>query len=131
MKKFLMLSIGLLILLLTGCGGGGSGDGPTLENGATAPEGSSESTSENVSSRANDKRPNIIIVFTDDQGYADLGSQRILNDIHTPNLDLLAAEGVRMTSGYVTAPQCSPSRAGLLTGRYQQLQNFANMAISN
>jgi arylsulfatase A-like enzyme len=128
MKKFLILSIGLLILLLTGCGGGGSGDGTTLENGTTDSGGTSESTSENVSSRAKDKRPNIIIVFTDDQGYADLGSQKILNDIYTPNLDRLAEGGVRMTSGYVTAPQCSPSRAGLLTGRYQQRFGFDSIS---
>ncbi|RED94671.1 sulfatase family protein [Marinoscillum furvescens] len=65
-------------------------------------------------------RPNIIVIFTDDQGYADLGVQGSVNDIKTPNLDALATNGVRMTSGYVTAPQCIPSRAGLMTGRYQQ-----------
>ena len=48
--------------------------------------------------------PNIIVIFTDDMGYADLGVQGIFNDIKTPNLDQLAANGVRMTSGYVTAP---------------------------
>jgi arylsulfatase A-like enzyme len=65
-------------------------------------------------------RPNIIVIFTDDHGYADLGIQNQLNDIDTPNIDELAKNGVRMTSGYVTAPQCTPSRAGLMTGRYQQ-----------
>lgn len=65
-------------------------------------------------------KPNIIVIFTDDQGYADLGIQGQVNDIETPNIDRLAREGVRMTSGYVTAPQCIPSRAGLLSGRYQQ-----------
>ena len=65
-------------------------------------------------------RPNIIIIFTDDQGYADIGINGQLDDIKTPNIDLLAKNGVRMTSGYVTAPQCIPSRSGLLTGRYQQ-----------
>ncbi len=64
-------------------------------------------------------RPNILVLFTDDHGYADLGCQKVLDDIETPNLDRLAAEGARMTSGYVTAPQCVPSRAGLLSGRYQ------------
>lgn len=67
-----------------------------------------------------DERANIIVVFTDDQGYADLGASGILTDIESPNLDQLAADGIRMTSGYATAPQCTPSRAGLLTGRYQQ-----------
>ncbi len=66
------------------------------------------------------QRPNIIVIFTDDQGYSDLGVQGVANDIETPNIDKLAATGVRMTSGYITAPQCIPSRAGLLSGRYQQ-----------
>ncbi|MCK0144539.1 sulfatase-like hydrolase/transferase [Arenibacter sp. F26102] len=66
------------------------------------------------------KRPNIIVIYTDDQGYADIGAYGQVDDIKTPNIDLLAKNGVRLTSGYVTAPQCIPSRAGLLTGRYQQ-----------
>jgi arylsulfatase A-like enzyme len=65
------------------------------------------------------KRPNIIIIFTDDHGYADLSCQGVRNDIKTPNTDKLATEGVRFTAGYCSAPQCRPSRAGLLTGRYQ------------
>lgn len=65
-------------------------------------------------------KPNIIVIFTDDHGYADLGVQGQLSDIKTPHIDELAKNGVRMTSGYVSAPQCTPSRAGLLTGRYQQ-----------
>src|SRR5512132_4016995 len=69
-------------------------------------------------------KPNFIIILTDDQGYADLGAQGVVKDIKTPHLDRLAREGVRMTAGYVTAPQCSPSRAGLITGRYQQRFGF-------
>lgn len=65
-------------------------------------------------------KPNLIVILTDDLGYADLGVQGQEPDVRTPNLDRLAAEGVRCTAGYVTAPQCSPSRAGLITGRYQQ-----------
>ncbi|MFA6563010.1 MAG: sulfatase-like hydrolase/transferase [Verrucomicrobiia bacterium] len=65
-------------------------------------------------------KPNIIVILTDDHGWADLGAQGVLKDIRTPNLDRLAREGVRCTAGYVTAPQCVPSRAGLMTGRYQQ-----------
>lgn len=64
-------------------------------------------------------RPNVVIVYTDDHGYADLSCQGIVDDIRTPHTDRLAHAGVRFTSGYCTAPQCRPSRAGLLTGRYQ------------
>lgn len=64
-------------------------------------------------------KPNVIVIFTDDHGWSDLGVQGIQGDLKTPNLDKLAAGGVRMTNGYVTAPQCVPSRAGLLAGRYQ------------
>ena len=63
-------------------------------------------------------RPNILLIVGDDMGYADVGFQGC-QDIPTPHLDQLAAEGVRCTSGYVTGPYCSPTRAGLLTGRYQ------------
>lgn len=65
------------------------------------------------------RKPNIVLIFSDDQGYADMGCQGC-EDIPTPHMDALAANGVRFTDGYVTAPVCSPSRAGLLTGRYQQ-----------
>ncbi|QGJ70442.1 Aryl-sulfate sulfohydrolase [Planctomycetales bacterium 10988] len=64
-------------------------------------------------------KPNVIVIFTDDHGYADLSCQGMVEDIRTPNIDKLAKGGVRMTSGYVTAPQCVPSRGGLLTGKYQ------------
>ena len=63
-------------------------------------------------------RPNILIIVSDDQGYADAGFQGSKQAV-TPHLDALAKSGVRCTSGYVTYPVCSPSRAGLLTGRYQ------------
>lgn len=65
-------------------------------------------------------KPNIILIYSDDHGWADLGIQGSDKDIRTPNLDAMAREGVRFTRGYVTAPQCVPSRAGVLTGRYQQ-----------
>ncbi len=65
------------------------------------------------------ERPNILLIVSDDQGYADTGFQGAM-DIATPHLDRLAASGVRFTNGYVTHPFCSPTRAGLLTGRYQQ-----------
>ena len=65
-------------------------------------------------------KPNILLVYTDDHGWADLGIQGVDEDIRTPNLDQLARDGVRFKRGYVSAPQCVPSRAGVLTGRYQQ-----------
>lgn len=65
-------------------------------------------------------KPNIVVILTDDHGYADLGCQSARGDIRTPHIDKLAANGVRFTHGYTTAPQCIPARAGLLTGRYQQ-----------
>ena len=64
-------------------------------------------------------KPNILVILADDLGYADLGCQGS-PDVTTPQIDSLAARGVRCTAGYVTAPQCSPSRAGLLGGCYQQ-----------
>ena len=63
-------------------------------------------------------KPNILFIVGDDMGYADVGFHGC-KDIPTPNLDSLAASGVRFTNGYVTGPYCSPTRAGLLTGRYQ------------
>lgn len=63
-------------------------------------------------------RPNILILVADDLGYADLGVQGC-TDVPTPHIDSIARQGVRFTHGYVSAPVCSPSRAGLLTGRYQ------------
>jgi arylsulfatase A-like enzyme len=65
------------------------------------------------------RKPNIIFIVADDYGYADAGFQG-LRDFETPHLDRLAASGVRFTNGYVTHPYCSPSRAAILTGRYQQ-----------
>lgn len=64
-------------------------------------------------------RPNVLLIVADDLGYNDVGFQGC-RDIPTPNLDRLAASGVRCTNGYVTYPVCSPSRAGFLTGRYEQ-----------
>src|SRR5687768_17567208 len=65
------------------------------------------------------RRPNIVLIVADDLGYADLGCQGG-TEIPTPNIDSLARDGVRFTNGYVSCPVCSPTRAGLLTGRYQQ-----------
>jgi arylsulfatase B len=64
------------------------------------------------------RRPNIVLLFADDLGYGELGCQGN-PEIPTPHIDSIARQGVRFTQGYVTAPFCSPSRAGILTGRYQ------------
>jgi len=63
------------------------------------------------------KRPNIVVIVSDDQGYGDVGCYGA-GDARTPHLDALAASGVRLTSFYANAPMCSPTRASLLTGRY-------------
>ncbi|MDA7904227.1 sulfatase [bacterium] len=65
---------------------------------------------------ADDGRPNIIVFFADDLGYGELGCQGN-SEIPTPYIDSIAESGVRFTAGYVAGPNCSPSRAGLLTGR--------------
>jgi arylsulfatase A-like enzyme len=66
------------------------------------------------------EKPNIVLIVIDDLGYADIGAQGISKDVKTPNVDSIASNGVRFTNGYVSCPVCSPTRAGLLTGRYQQ-----------
>lgn len=71
------------------------------------------------SAAAAEDRPNIVVIVADDMGFADIGVHGC-RDIPTPHIDSLAAHGVRCTNGYVSGPYCSPTRAGLLTGRYQQ-----------
>ncbi len=69
--------------------------------------------------QADTPKPNIIVIVSDDAGYADFSCYG--NDVvKTPNIDKLASSGVRFTNAYVTAAVCGPSRAGLMTGRYQQ-----------
>ena len=70
-------------------------------------------------SSINDSKPNIIIILADDAGYSDFGFMGSV-EIKTPNLDQLALDGVTFNNAYVSASVCSPSRAGLLTGMYQQ-----------
>ena len=64
-------------------------------------------------------RPNVVLIITDDLGYGDLGSYGA-TDIRTPNIDGLARDGARLTQFYANAPTCTPTRAGLITGRWQQ-----------
>ena len=68
--------------------------------------------------QAQTDRPNVLILFADDLGHGDVSYNG--GDIPTPHIDALVGDGVRLASGYMTAPLCNPSRAGLLTGRYQQ-----------
>jgi arylsulfatase A-like enzyme len=68
-------------------------------------------------------KPNILILLADDLGYADLGCQGS-REVQSPQIDSIAVNGVRCTDGYVSAPQCCPSRAGLITGRYQNRFGF-------
>ena len=71
------------------------------------------------SALAQSPQPNIVIILADDMGYGDV-SYNGCPDYQTPNIDAIASNGILCTNGYVTHPFCSPSRAGLLTGRYQQ-----------
>jgi arylsulfatase A len=64
-------------------------------------------------------RPNVVLIMTDDAGYADTGSYGA-PDIRTPNVDSLARDGVKLTDFYANGMSCTPTRAGLISGRYQQ-----------
>jgi len=68
------------------------------------------------------RKPNFLLIFADDLGYGDVGYQG--SDVPTPHIDSIAKGGVIFTDGYVTCPVCAPSRAGMLTGRYQQSFGF-------
>lgn len=72
-----------------------------------------------------DRPPNIVLIVSDDQGYADLGC--INKEVISPNLDRLAREGARLTNYYVSWCACTPSRAALLTGRYPQRNGVSDM----
>ena len=78
-------------------------------------------------SQNNTRKPNVIIIYSDDQGAADLHSYGS-KDLITPHLDKLAAKGVRFLNFYAAAPVCSPSRAALLTGRYPQRAGLSDNA---
>ena len=66
-------------------------------------------------------QPNIVVILTDDQGYADISfNPHHPEEVSTPNLDMLAQEGVFFSQAYTSGHVCSPTRAGLMLGRYQQ-----------
>ena len=98
------------LFVLAACGSPGSSSGPAPDAGSPASP---------MTEEVEDRRPNIIWIVADDLGYADSGFQGS-DLIQTPHLDGLAASGVRFLQAYATSSVCSPSRAGLLTGRYQQ-----------
>lgn len=75
-------------------------------------------------------KPNVILIYSDDQGSLDLNIYGA-KDLHTPNVDALARRGVRFTQFYAAAPVCSPSRASLITGRYPQRAGLASNASSD
>ena len=77
---------------------------------------------------ASERPPNLVIVLTDDQGFGDLGVQGATG-FATPRLDRLAAEGTRFTSFYSTQPVCTPSRAGLLSGRHPLRLGLADRVV--
>ena len=70
------------------------------------------------------RKPNIVLIVSDDQGYADVSCYDHPPEVSTPHTDRLAQEGARLTDGYAGAWVCAPTRAGLLTGRYQQRFGF-------
>ena len=70
--------------------------------------------------------PNVVIIYSDDHGYTDLGIHGIDGTVDTPNMDALARGGALMKAGYSSAPQCRPSRCGLMTGRIQNEFGFAD-----
>jgi arylsulfatase A-like enzyme len=76
------------------------------------------------------RQPNIIFIYADDLGYGDLGCYGA-KAIKTPNLDRMAAEGLRLTNFYSVAPVCTPSRAALMTGRYAARMGIQQMHLSN
>jgi arylsulfatase A-like enzyme len=82
-------------------------------------------TTNTYATAISEQKPNLIVILTDDQGYKDVGFNGS-TDIQTPNIDRIAKEGTRFTNGYVSYPVCGPSRAGLLTGRYQDRFGFTS-----
>ncbi len=81
--------------------------------------GCSSGQSKKNKARADNEKPNVVIIYCDDLGYGDVGCFGA-EDIHTPNIDRMAEDGIKFTEFYSASPVCSPSRAALLTGRMPQ-----------
>lgn len=112
-KTILALASASMVL---GLAGDPAGDLPVAAAGAMPPAVSD-------SRRDAAARPNVILILADDLGYADISTYPG-GRFPTPNIDSIARDGALFTDGYATAPVCGPSRAGLLTGRYQQRFGF-------
>ncbi len=72
------------------------------------------------------KQPNILFILVDDLGYMDIGANNPTTFYETPNVDALAASGVRFTNGYAANPVCSPTRYSIMTGKYPSRTNATN-----
>ena len=73
-----------------------------------------------TSAAADAGRPNVVFILADDLGYMDIGANNPKSFYETPNIDGLAARGMRFTQGYAACPVCSPTRASIMTGKYPQ-----------
>lgn len=107
---------------------------PATEAGGDTPAPAPASGADNVidisAKLKTTKKPNIVLLFADDAGYADFGFHGS-KTMKTPHLDRLAKEGMIFRQAYVSDPTCGPSRAGLLTGRYQQKFGFEENNVPN
>lgn len=112
-RKFIGSAAGLAAALALA----GNGCSPQEGNAKSGPAGGTKNNPGPVPPVATGERPNIIIIMADDLGFGDIGCYGS-RAISTPNIDRLADEGVKLTSFFASGPVCSPSRAGLLTGRY-------------
>ena len=110
LKFSFLITLNLCVFFLWACSKNNSDQTSVLNN--------EQSVDESLGSHLNldTAKPNVIIIFTDDYGYQDLGILGFDESVQTPNLDQLAREGTLFTNAYVTAPQCVPSRSALLTG---------------
>lgn len=103
---------------------------PSTASEADHPEPAPKATTSTPAKAVAGKQPNIVLLFSDDAGYDDFGFHGS-NVMKTPHLDRLAAEGMIFRQAYVSDPTCGPSRAGLLTGRYQQRFGYEENNVPN
>jgi len=123
--KFAAAAVVGVGLMGFGCAAGGSSEkkGAVAESEVKSPSGQGAihpSPQPSPTRGEGVRRPNVVVILADDLGFADVGVQGQEKDVRTPNIDSIARNGARFTNGYVTCPVCSPTRAGFLTGRYQE-----------